>query len=329
MKSKTKGVIIPIYIAVLIILGLFIFLFPKLTNVFKNDSVVLEYGKIDISNRVKALLVKNERLVFSDKTGKSKFYFKEGTKIKKGKTVLSVGSNATKQALISRYEKILERYKGKKSYTFSAPFTGIISYVTDGYESSFTMKKVKSITKEDIEKKYEMTDLDRSNVIKNMPCYKLIDNNEYHLVFFIPNDDKNEKEYRTGKEVTINIGYENITGIITKIYRGKDFKKIIIKSNMYYKRLFCDRTVDAKIIFKYSEGLKIDKTCLIRKEGKIGVLKKDGGLITFVRVNILLENDKEVIVSDGQFTDESRRLFNTVNYYDEILTRPKDYTGIY
>lgn len=105
MKKKKR--LILLFCTTLVILFTIIYVFPNVTGALKKTEVI-EYGSIQVTDRVTAYFVRNESVYYANKSGSIYYYVQEGEQIRKGVKILDIalGSENNKE---SSYQKIMDR----------------------------------------------------------------------------------------------------------------------------------------------------------------------------------------------------------------------------
>jgi hypothetical protein len=326
-KRNVILVLVSIYLIIFAVLYIIIFVLPKVDEAFHAETATIKEGTLKLSSAGRALIVRTETLYASSVTGKVSESPSEGRKVKKGESLFYVragGEGASKGA----FAKLLTNAtKLEKTNGSVAQKTSIVSYASDGYEKKFTLGKIKKITEKDIAFDYDVMSLKRENIFTGEPFYKLVDNNKWWLVYRARNDDGLVDKYKKGAEVNVKIDYKYITGIIRNVYKSGGNNMVVIQFDKYYKNLAKKRTVKIEVIFEEGKGLMIRTDYIIRRNGTLGVLKRfQGGATRFVPVNIVAQDSDNAIVSSGRYLDGDGTERETVNYYDEIVVDPSNFS---
>ncbi|MDR2457892.1 MAG: hypothetical protein LBD41_05375 [Clostridiales Family XIII bacterium] len=324
-KTNLLAIIIFTYIILLIIFVLVIFILPFFQKDKNIKTDIIKYGKVKISTKKNALLIRNEKLYVSSLSGRIVERPNEGEKIRKGESLFFIDTNVnipTKGGLGKNIRNKILKNSGDLSETSgsTAQNTRVLSYWTDGNEKNFKHANIEGIMKKDINKNYEMVNLKRKYIKRGDPFYKLVDNSKIYFVFFV---DKSENTFDTFKEdekLMIRNNYIYITGIIKAVYEEDNEKKIVVESNMYFPDFNKKRKIKLEFVFDEFAGLKIMKDSVVKKRGKVGVYKKYlDGSIEFVPIKILGENEKECVIVADRFYDDKKKEVLTVDYYDKIV----------
>ena len=105
MKKKRR--LIALFFTTLVILFIIIYVFPNVTGALKKTEII-EYGSIQVTDKVTAYFVRNENVYFANKSGSIKYYIQEGDLVRKGTKVLDIVSGAQDDEK-SSYQSIMER----------------------------------------------------------------------------------------------------------------------------------------------------------------------------------------------------------------------------
>jgi putative membrane fusion protein len=303
---------------------MYLFAIPKIEGLSENTAV-LEYGDLHVLDKAEVLVVRDETLFGSKKSGAVNYEEAEGTKVRKGVKLVSVeeGAGAATSAAIDRIKEGAGDSL-KMTGSFKANRTAVVSYYADGYEGKLSAETMDSLTQDDLEScpsKAKSMKADR--VTAGEPIYKLADNNEWYMVYWTkPGGDV--KRYATGGAVTVALGDSQVNAEI--YYAGPEGKmlKVILRSDMYYKDLMRVRKADAEIVFAEYKGLIADNKNIVERDGAPGVfVKQRSGGYTWVPVKVLKETDSKSTLAADVYYDEDGQQVNTVNYYDEVLADPK------
>jgi hypothetical protein len=303
---------------------MYLFAIPKIEGMSENTAV-LEYGDLHVLDEAEVLVVRDETLFGSKKSGAVNYEEAEGTKVRKGVKLISVdeGAGAATSAAIKRIvDDAGDSLKMTGSY--KANRTAVVSYYADGYEQKLSADTMKSVTFDKMEScpsKGESLKADRVTV--GDPVYKLTNNNEWYMIYWTKPADDAER-YTTGSAVTVSLGDSLIDAEVYYAEPEGKMLKVILRSDMYYKDLMRVRKSDAKIVFAEYKGLIADRRNILTRDNAAGVfVKQRSGGYTWVPVKILRETDGKCTLAADVYYDENGKQVNTVNYYDEVLVDPK------
>lgn len=225
------------------------------------------------------------------------------------------------------YSNIRDDVKGGQRIdtdNFVTQQEGILSYHADGNESALTPKNMAKKDKRFFQKMKNTSDVKLNNevVAETDPVFKICDRAAWYIVCYIPRE--HESRYAEGTKVDVNInGEKTIRGTIYSITDERREKKVIIKTNHYYKKFATVRRTDIEVITSDVMGLLISNTSIVEKGGKKGVyVRQKTGKYRFVPINIIATDGTDSAISPSQFRDAEGNTVSTVRSYDDILRRP-------
>lgn len=209
-----------------------------------------------------------------------------------------------------QYENQLKEYE----QNVFAPFPGIFSSHTDGYESILNTENANTLKYSDFkniadklkEKTKEQNSTDK---------IKLIDN--YTWCVAIAVDKKRAEDFQIGEEVFIRLDDEkkNIKGNVTSISDDKGSNRVLVVSTTSYNAdSYMQRSVDVELIKNIYSGLKVPVSALVKKDGKDGVYVVSDEIAKFKTCEIVYKDDDYAIVKENNSDTNSLLL------YDEVLT---------
>lgn len=348
MKTRTK-ISVAVFIVAAIVLYVIIYVVPKMQGMLE-ETEVLEYGDMPLKDSVSILIVRSETLFAADKSGAVEYLVDEGTKVRSGVPLISItdaqppegggqqgeGEDdaeteiGTEAGIMAAAAAIAVENPGN-----AAPFTALLSYSADGYETILTPGAIEGLRQNALADVPESgISLVRDYAESGTPLYKLTDNNLWFMVYWVKSEREGAVKYTSAGAVSIN-GSEVLSGIQVRI--GKtlvdaridsvtpqgEYDRIVLQSDMYYKALPVIRKMDAEVIFSEHQGLIVNERNIEIKDGKPGVfVRQRNNQFKWVPVNILKTAGDKHIVSAGSFQDEKGKLVYTVKYYDEVLKEP-------
>ena len=190
MKKQDRKIIL-IYVLVMVVLGLFIYAVPKVTDAFESTTV-LEAGSIQVSEETTCYFVRQEAVYEAATAGKVEYKIKEGTHIKTGTKLADFKSDGNEgsevMAARSKYADIIENVGSAavKTSKFISKSSGIVSYYADGYESILTPKTMGKYTMESIQEiTPELVELKQSPVRPGEPVLKICDNDNWYIMCWV------------------------------------------------------------------------------------------------------------------------------------------------
>lgn len=331
--TKKRKRRIAIYLALVIVLYLIIYILPKITDVFETTQI-LESGVLEISCETSGYIVKDEAVVLADRTGAISYLMEDGTVVKKGSDICDIkkDENESKDKPKKKASKYTEYLSQLKNFdgiykAEDSPISGIFVKSIDGGEKYFNPENLDKITKEKAEEiKLKELGLDREDVVKGEPVYKITGDDHWYVVCWIDREDA--KEYEEGDSVTLTFPDGEVEAELQSKTVDKSDKdktiKFVFYMNTYYENLAKARETDITVTMSNSSGLIVDNECLIKKDGRLGVyVKTKDDVYVFKPVNVKASNSKQTAISDGTYVNDKYEQVQTVNVYDEVLRNPQ------
>lgn len=334
---KTRRVLVVIFILAVATLAIIIYAVPKMHTALE-DTIVLKYGTLPVTDDAEALLVRSETLFLASQEGKLDYKTTESSKIRKGTTILNLepgrvvereeDSDGNEIEPESQYPEILKR-AGKDaviSENNQANISGVVSYHVDGYEKSISPNIIKELDGKKIEEiDGEVIDIKRDTTLKGDPIFKTANNTNWFLVYW-KEKDEDISNYKDSTNVKVNIGKTQIDANIHAVYEKEEGNLIVLVTDMYYKYYSKYRKAKISVVFAEYQGLIVENKSIIKKDGVKGVyVKQTDETYEFTPVNILATSGEYSVLSVKQYYDDKGKEIETVNYYEEILVKPEDY----
>ncbi|MDR1573013.1 MAG: hypothetical protein LBS24_01740 [Clostridiales Family XIII bacterium] len=345
MKMVRRAIVA---VFVLAVAGLYvaIFVIPDLKGALRKTAV-LEYGNLAISDEVTAYIVRDETVYMAARTGEIRYYVGEGVKVRKDVKLLDiVGGGApadagaetdaeagaeSAEADASEMAALQTRIgaNGIVSDQNAAPLTGVVSYYIDGYESVFSSENIPFLTRETaVAATGPVVNVTRHNgyVARGEPVYKLLDNTQWHMVFWLDKDSGSIVNYKSGGAVTARMPDGEVSGKIEDVADQGDAWMIVLGFDRHYEHMAQLRRADATIVVADYRGLLVDNASITSQDGAVGVYAKQrNGDFKFIPVNIVRSDGVRSIVSMSSFTAPDGKQIRTVNIYEEILRDPEQF----
>ena len=324
-KLKRKTIII----FILAVLGLYLIVevIPPLTGALASTEI-LEYGRLKVSDKQECWILRDETVYKADKTGTIKVFAGEGTLLKKGTRIMDFsekpvkkgkkeeGSSAYKE-MVSRMGDAMVAEKDQKSDR-----KGLFSFYVDGYESFLSPKKMKELTESELKQIKEAPEsLERTEVIKGDPIFKIADNSRWYIMCWI--DEGKIGRYEKDKAVKVKLPGDTIDAKVYQVNEAGGKWQLILSTNRYYKDFLTKRSFDAEIITTDMEGLLISNDCLAMKDKKVGCyVRSTSGDYVFKEVQTQATDGEKTLVTETEFFDKKGRPVSTVKAYDEVKRDP-------
>jgi putative membrane fusion protein len=209
--------------------------------------------------------------------------------------------------------------------------SGIISYEIDQAEEIFMFDEIDSFNSGD----YNIINLEEKLISKekieiNEPIIKIINNFNYYIMIDVQNIIIENDKY-------INVRLKKIDEIVQcnivkkQVYNSNTF--LIIEVDKYFHEFFNERYIDIELILDKYEGIKIENSSIIEKDGKKGVYVIGASkIVRFYPIKVLGNNQEKSIIEEGTtYTVNSRgqielngQSYFTVKLYDKIISDPNE-----
>ncbi|MBQ8589101.1 MAG: hypothetical protein IJ486_01425 [Firmicutes bacterium] len=313
-KHGKRNALAALYFIVIIALVIIIYVLPKVSDAF-TPTVILEYGKMQVTDDVTCYIIRNEQVITASGTGTTTYYVDEGVKSRKGSRIADINGTG-----------------------YFCPATGVVSYYCDGLESQYSPDTMETLdllpipTEEELENDPdayafpEPENMHRTAVNAGEPLYKLVNNDIWYAACRV--ESASIVKYQKGAKISIVLPLDTVQGTVEKIVDKGDYWMVILKFNRYYEDMPKLRRLEATVITSDNSGLIVPNESLTQEEGVTGVYVKDiSGNYNFTRV--------KVITTDGEFSLLESTSFNekqedgttvkvsTVDIYDEIQRKPQ------
>lgn len=164
-------------------------------------------------------------------------------------------------------EKVFELAGGTSSSNLlnaeKAPFSGLVTYYQDGYES---------ITKKDISPDLfdktiysKQTLKSEKGIEAGSPVCKLIDDESWEIAILLTKDEYEKVTKNSMISYTINDSSRTLTTDYEKLEKDGDYY-IIVSFNKYIAQYVNERFLDINFSFEESSGLKIPQSSIVKKD---------------------------------------------------------------
>lgn len=292
------------------------------TNIFQRDIEKLES---QIENLIK----------FIQKDIKNKKY--DRIKIKKeeledllNKQSVIVGEKSFSGKNINQLEEQkneLEYKINSSVQTIYSDSPGFIAMGSDGFEDLLNYNTLHEIDS-DMLKMLENAELDipSKNINEGSPVIRIIENYRWGLIVKL--DTKEVKNIEIGDTVKIRPVNQNneLKAKVKNVIKEGNEIIILFNVNEFIDNIYNIRTLNVEIIRSRHEGVMINNSSIIEKDGVKGVYTLDiSGIAEFKPIKIKASNSEYSIIHYGSFTakskddPEKKENIKTVNLYDEVV----------
>jgi len=204
-------------------------------------------------------------------------------------------------------------------------FSGVVSYMVDGYEEILSPEKISEYTLQDIESieaRGIQKDIEELGVEANKPFAKIITGIEYYLVLSVDTKKANGFKVDGIVEIRLNEFDKVMKGDV--FYRSDDLggKSILaIRVSNALSETAALRKVNIDLIKSKYEGFKVPLRSLVnidyaKKSAELGLVKANRA--RFVKVKIIGKNEEFAIVENGDIKPEDY----SVNLYSSYIVNP-------
>lgn len=301
MRIGKRGVFWFFWFLAVVILIVIVYAFPQVQGTL-TSTYIAHYDNVRVAEEVECYMVRDESIIYANNSGKVMYHIGDGVKVRASAKIASIGSIA-----------------------YQSPITGTISYYADGYEAMFTPEHMKSLKEDEVgDLEIEIRNLVGETIEAGEPLFKMIKGNTWYMLFWT--DQESVAKYQTGSTVDVILGQAKISAQIDGIVYQEDSYMIILKTNEYFSEYGSVRKMKAEIVSLDEQGLRLKSESLVTVDGEPGVYVKTlNGEYAFRPVKIYRLNGPDVLVASNfyyiQNEDGTSQRVDTVNAYDEILTR--------
>lgn len=323
MTAGTKRAIL-IYIAILLSLYVIVQVLPKVTGIFETTQV-LEVGDLALTCETTGYLIKEEHICIADEAGDIEYKEKVGTVVKKGHKLCKVKNDSSKEDRDNRFSTYTDRLGDYKNVTksYKAPISGVFSLSMDGYEGTFTKKKMTKLDKETVEAlNFKSVNLERSSISKGEPVYKVSGDDEWFVLCWM--DKADASHYEKGDRVTLKLPAGDVSAKVYYLKEEKTFARVIFSLDVYYEAFTDTRDVEMTVVARADEGLICSNDCIIEKDGVAGVyVVNKNGINKFTPVKVISTDGVNSVLKATTYYDAEGNQVNTVDVYDKVLKHPE------
>lgn len=342
----------------IIIIFVYILLQISINIIGKNiKTLVIEKETIELKLNAKGLIIRDEYLIKSDRSGNIKSIARDGEKLKKDDTLAAIYNdsknfeeNKDKIAKLDKeIEELENEYKNSKSNLskelidtqiktkteqklvlnnennknvnyLNMPTSGVVSTKYDGYEDIYTLDQLDNLTAkdiEDVENNYKEIEIEDTFIKESQIVARVIQSDYSYIAIFTKDDI-----FQENQKVEIVFDSDNIQANVEKIYKNGDNNIVIFKISNQNVEIYDTRVKEFDIIYKQMEGLKVPKQSIEEIDGQEGVyaLNQQTGKVNFVELKNIQYEDDEFIFID--YYKNQKEGIKTIDIYDEIILKP-------
>nr|WP_114474566.1 HlyD family efflux transporter periplasmic adaptor subunit [Halanaerobium sp. DL-01] len=246
------------------------------------DIITAAHGEIIDGFETKALIIRDEKNIKSPAAGKVNLSSLEGDRISTGTKVAEI---SLENGNLSIYNKI----------------PGILSYATDGLESTVIPSNMNKLDLNNIEKyKGNYRHLISGNKIEQgKTLYRIINN--FRLFLIVPAEKEEAERFRINEIIFLTEQKKTdlIRGRIIDITEGIDKSFIFVKMDIFVPKWINIRWIDINFIKNIYRGIKIPRSAVFTQPSGQGVLKLSGYNKHVFQEVIVVDGDQENVIVKG------------------------------
>lgn len=212
---------------------------------------------------------------------------------------------------------VISEVLSKNGENLKVPVSGVLLNKIDGYEDILNPYDI------DLEN-FEFKIPDDVKEDMTIDGSKIVNNNFFYLYFKTLTSNLS-KGLEVGDTIKIKIGKDYLNGRIEQILDIDKETKFLIKFDEGFKIVENKRFLNFKLIKDEEKTFLVPTSSIIEKDGIWGVyVKNPSGIVKFVAVKIVGEEEKNTFVSagkDGMITFGGKN-YETLTLYDEVLIHP-------
>lgn len=312
MKYRKIGIIVGVIFVILCAaLYILIYTIPEITGALKKTTIV-EYGEMRISEKLPAVVVREETVYSAQSSGNISYYVENNTKTRKG-------------------IKLLDIY-GTETVPNYCPVTGIISYFCDGYETVLTpdtLADTDTLLPSGEDAEIKVSNVAKEKVTVGDQIYKIITHDTWYTVIFVPLEKLDQ--YSEGLSVTLEFEQGSVPATIKQVVAKENTGLVIASTSKYLADFDQIRQCEVELVLRDDKGLIVPNTAIGEEDGNPGVyVKKIDGDYSFTRIKVINTDGENSVVFADTFNvlreDGLSDIVGTISIYDEILKNASDKT---
>ena len=303
MKNRKIGIIASvIFLFVCAALYIFIYTIPEITGALKKTSVI-EYGSMRMAEEIPAVIVRQETVYTSDKSGNIEYYVDNNEKTRKGYKIVDIYGSETTSVL--------------------CPQTGVVSFYYDGYEKALNEANFQRVFDIDAaQTEVQVNSLIKDSVSIGDPIFKLITSDVWYVVGIVPTDAADK--YQEGTSVTIEFETGSVPATIQQVITKDDRSLIVASTSKYFAEYDQVRQCTVNFVLRDDKGLIVPNSAIGLEDGQDGVyVKKIDGEYDFTPIKVINTDGTNSVVYADTFSvlreDGLTDTVKTISVYDEVL----------
>ena len=356
--GKLRRTVIAAFILLVVALAVLIYVLPGVTGMLV-ETYPAEYGELEIYDDTVGYFLRNEIVYASGKGGSVNRLAQEGDLLRPFTTVVEVTGDSSsddsssgiivsseKGEIISgdRATEIRNKVNArmKKTSDYKIESGGIVSFFLDGYEYTLVPDREESIKKDDLKDVSQKQVMETGKTVRSdYPLFKVISNNGWQIISYIP--ESHMDQYEEGQTVDVTFFetdeskdfdnpdfserdplFNKVEMFVKSIEKEGDVGKLVLKSSRYFGGIGQYRVASCRIVSQDVSGLMIENESVTEEDGVTGVyVKNKKGKYDFIPVLVYGNNEKYTVVADTYFYDSQGEYTRTVDPFDDVLRKPR------
>lgn len=205
-----------------------------------------------------------------------------------------------------------------------AQTTGVVSYNLDGYEQILSPANIKSFKLSNIKEIMNTLSGKKQNEKNDASVgVKVVDNFEWYTCSIISSEQA--KSLKAGKRIKLRfseLGDAQVNGEVFEVSEPEGENcLLIIKITENVSDFYKKRIADLDIIMDYNEGFTVPAKAIVVKENIKGVYVLKKGMVKFVPVAVMVEDEDTCLVRNLVKEDSSFKPgYDSLKIFDEVIT---------
>ena len=201
---------------------------------------------------------------------------------------------------------------------------GVVSYSTDGYEQILSPLNIKDFKLDSIKEIMNTLDGKKQETDKGASeGIKLVDNFEWYTCSLI--SEEQTAGLKVGKKIKLRFGeFENaqVNGEVYEVSQPEGGTcLVIVKITEHVNGFYKKRITEMDIIRDYNEGFTVPGKAIIVKDNIKGVYVIKSGMVKFVPVAVMLEEEETCLVRNLVKEDSDFKSgYDSLKIFDEVIT---------
>ncbi|NLK37566.1 MAG: hypothetical protein GX299_05730 [Epulopiscium sp.] len=262
-----------------------------------------------------------------------------------------MAENAQSLSELSAQKQKFEAQLAKNVTTITAKEGGILSFQVDKLEDSITPEKIDSITKEQTKMNTEVMTLSRTKMVEaEEPIFKLVTNNQWDIVSYVPADIASSWEVGDSKILQAMVGEEqkSVSVTITSLDKTEKEVRVVFHSTKGILDFIGLRNISFTVQSEALQGIKVPKDaiiektllklpiqCIVEENGEEGVIKMSGKKGTFVKLTVTKYDEEQgfaYVIQDFNLLKVGEVILQELddkNQVEYTVTDVSTYKGVY